>query len=127
MIIGYILLAVVVTALIVAIYSGTGGRAWFGTREVPQAIIGQIVQLRDCEYLVYPCPEIPTAKVTSYDFPDYRLEFTTPFIFEGREEHFVCIRCRHAGYPVSRAAKRSVWVGAKLESGRDFIARVVLC
>ncbi|MCX6894761.1 MAG: hypothetical protein NTZ16_04520 [Verrucomicrobia bacterium] len=41
MIIGYILLALVVIALIVAIYSGTGGRAWFRTREVPAKLIGQ--------------------------------------------------------------------------------------
>jgi hypothetical protein len=127
MIIGYILLAVVVIALIVAIYSGTGGRAWFGTREVPQTIVGQTVQLRDCEHLGSLSREMPPAKVTSYDSADYRLDFTTPFIFEGREEHFVRIRCRHAGYPVSSAAKLSVWVGATLESGRGFIARVVIC
>lgn len=127
MIIGYILVALVVVALIVAIYSGTGGRAWFGTREVPQAIVGQTVQLRDCEQLGSLSQEVPPAKVTSYDSADYRLAFTTPFIFEGREEHFVYIRCRHAGYPVSSAAKLSVWVGARLESGRSFIARVVIC
>jgi len=127
MIIGYILLAVVVIALIVAIYSGTGGRAWFGTREVPAEFIGQTVQLRDCEWSSSILPELPPARVTSFDAPDYRLDFTTPFAFEGREEHFVRIRCRHAGYPVSSAAKLSVWVGATLESGRGFIARVVIC
>ncbi len=127
MIIGYILFALIVVALIVAIYSGTGGRAWFGTREVPAEFVGQTVQLRDCELSGSTFSELPPARVTSFDAPDYRLDFTTPFLFDGREEHFVRIRFRHAGYPVSSAAKLSVRVGATLESGRSFIARVVLC
>jgi hypothetical protein len=127
MIIGYILLTVVVLALIAAIYNGMGGRALFSTREVPQVIIGQTVQLCECEHLTFPRPELPSAKVTSYNSPDYRLDFVTPFIFEGREERFVRIRNRHRGHPVSSAARLHVWVAATLESGRGFIARISVC
>ena len=122
----YVLLAVVVVALCIVVYSGTGGRAWFGTRETPEALIGQTVQLLDSGWLGSSPPELPLARVTSYDPPDYRLDFTSPFAFEGRHEHFVRVRCRHRGYPVSGAARRSTWVSANLESGRGFIAKIAV-
>src|SRR5260370_440962 len=97
MLIGYSLLTVAVIALIVAIYYGLGGRALFGTREIPQTIIGQTVELRECEWLASSNSNLPSATVTNYNAPDYRLDFTKPFVFDGREEHFVLVRCRHRG------------------------------
>ena len=126
MILGYVLLAIVVITLGVAIYIGTGGRAWFGTHEVPKNLIGRTVRLVDCEWISTPPLELPPATVTAYTSPDYRLDFVIPFSFEGREEHFVHIRSRHEGYPVSNANRMPVWVGATLESGRQFIAKLVV-
>lgn len=126
MLIEYFLLVVVVTALVAVIYSGLGGRALFGTREVPGSILGQTVQF--CEYECNGAfhSQLPLAIVTSYDAPDYRLDLTKPFIFNGREERFVHVRCRHRGYPISSAAKLPVWATAKLESGSSFVTKIVM-
>jgi len=123
---GYVLLAVAVIALVVAIYLGTGGRAWFGTHEAHGDLIGRTVRFVDCDSLGSSPLELPPATVTAYTSPDYRLDFETPFDFEGGQERFVHIRSRHQGFPVSNAGRMPVWVGATLESGHQFIAKLVV-
>lgn len=121
----YLLFAVVVIALAIAIYSGTGGRAWFGTREHPERILTRTVRLKDCDGLG--SISLPSATVSSYEAPEYRLDFVAPIEIEGRLECFVRVWARHEGYPLSGAARRATWAGATLESGRQFIARLEIC
>ena len=121
----YLLLPIVVIVLAVAIYSGTGGRAWFGTKERPERLLGRTVQLKECEWLG--SSSLPAATVSSYEAPEYHLDFVVPAEVEGHSERFVRVWARHAGYPLSGAARRATWAGATLESGRGFIARLELC
>ena len=121
----YLLLPIVVIALAVAIYRGTGGRAWFGTTEHPERLLGRTVQLKDCDGLG--SISLPAATVSAFEAPEYRLDFVVPVEVEGRAESFVRVRARHAGYALSGAARRATWAGATLESGRGFIARLELC
>ena len=126
MLLVYCLVAVVLVALAIAIYSGTGGRAWFGTRETPQQIIGRSVQLTECDGFG-DSPVTPLAGIiTEHDGQNYRVEFSRAFVFDGREEGFAWIRSRHAGYPVSGAARRATFVYGSLESGRRFTARLLV-
>jgi hypothetical protein len=124
MLLVYCLVAVVLLALTIAIYSGTGGRAWFGTRERPQEIIGRSVQLADCDGFGDASVSPPPGIIIEHDAENYRLEFRTPFVIDGREEHFAWVRARHIGYPVSAAARRATFIYGSLESGRQFIARM---
>lgn len=121
----YLLLPIVVVALAVAIYIGTGGRAWFGATEHPERLLARTVQLKDCEWLG--AVSLPSATVSSYEAPVYRLDFTVPVEVEGRLESFVRVHARHAGYPLSGAERRATWAVATLESGRGFIARLEVC
>jgi len=121
----YLLLTVVVVTVGVAFYSGTGGRAWFGTTEHPDRLLGRTVQLKDCDGLG--SISLPAATVSTFHPPEYRLDFAVPVELDGRSETFVRVRSRHTGYPVSDAARRSTWVGATLHSGRGFIARLEVC
>jgi hypothetical protein len=126
MLLVYCLVAVVIIALTVAIYSGTGGRAWFGSRELPDEIIGCAVQLVETEWLGDAAVTPPLAVVADHSGSNYRLEFTRPFVVDGREESFAWVRPRHAGYPVSAAARRPTFVYGSLESGRRFAAKVTV-
>ena len=69
-------------------------------------------------------PEIPPARVESYDGKDYRLIFESPLVLDGNEEHFALVRSRHQGYPLSGAKRRHTAAGAVLESGRGFVAEI---
>jgi hypothetical protein len=124
MLLVYCLVAVVLVALCVAIYSGTGGRAWFGTRELPEEIVGRSVQFTEIDGLSDSRSFPITAIIAEHDASNYRAEFSRPFVVEGRDESFAWIRARHAGYPVSGAARRSTFVYGSLESGRRFTARI---
>jgi hypothetical protein len=124
MVIVYCLVVVVLAALVVAIYVGTGGRAWLGTRESPEEIIGRTVRLSECDGLGQSPPDLPAASVTRRVDSGYRLDFASPFVFDGREERFAHIYPRHTGYPISSAASRATFVTATLESGRGFIAKL---
>jgi len=118
----YCLIAVVLVVLAVAIYSGTGGRAWFGTRERPKKIIGLTVRLTQCDGL--PQSSTPAGIITRHDGPNYQVEFSSEFFVDGREQTFAWIRARHVSYPVSGAQRRPTFVNGSLESGRRFIARL---
>jgi hypothetical protein len=124
MVLVYCLVAVVLVALCVAIYSGTGGRAWFGTRESPEEIVGRSVHLTEIDGLGNSKALSATAIIADHDASNYRAEFSRPFVIDGRDESFAWIRARHAGYPVSGAARRSTFVYGSLESGRRFTARI---
>ena len=122
MLLVYSLVAVVLVALAVAIYSGTGGRAWFGTRERPERIIGLTARLTHCDGL--PQTSTPVGVITRHDGPNYHIKFSAQFIVDGREESSAWIRARHVGYPVSGASRRPTFIYGSLESGRRFIARL---
>jgi hypothetical protein len=122
MLLVYCLVAVVLVALAVAIYSGTGGRAWLGTRERPERIIGLTARLTNCDGL--PQNSTPVGVITRHDGPNYYIEFSVQFIVDGREETFAWVRARHVGYPVSGAPRRPTFIYGSLESGRRFIARL---
>ena len=124
MLLVYCLVAVVLVALAVAIYSDTGGRVWFGTRERPQEIIGRSVQLTDFDGLGASPTSSPTAIIADHEASNYRAEFSRLFVVDGREEGFAWFRARHVGYPVSGARRRATFVYGSLESGRRFIARI---
>jgi hypothetical protein len=124
MLLVYCLLAVVLVALGIAIYSGTGGRAWLGTHESPDEIVGRSVQLTEIDGLADSKALSITAIIADHNASNYRAEFSRPFVVDGRDQSFAWIRARHTGYPVSGAARRSTFVYGSLESGRRFTARV---
>ena len=113
---------IVIVALAVAIYFGTGGRAWFGNKEHPERLLSSTVQLLDCDG--FGSISLPAATVAEFDPPEYRLDFVVPVEIDGRSESFVRVRARHAGYPLCDAARRDTWAAVTLESGRTFIARL---
>jgi hypothetical protein len=88
--------------------------------------MGRTVRLVDCDGFGSSPPALPLATVTGFTSPTYRLDFAIPFDLEGHKEHFAHIQSRHQGYPVSSAERMAVWVGVTLESGRGFIARVMV-
>lgn len=120
----YLLLSIVVIVLVVAICSGTDWRAWFGTKERPERLLGRTVQLKNCEWLG--STALPVATVSSYQEPEYRLDFVVPVEVEGLSERFARIRARHSGYPLSGATRRATWASGTLESGKGFVARVAV-
>ena len=126
MLLVYSLIGVVLVALAIAIYSGTGGRAWFGTRESPDQIVGRSVQLSEIDGFGRSQITPPSAVVTDCNVPHYRLEFARAFVVDGREESFAWVRPRHVGYPVSGAAHRPTFVYGSLESGYRFTARLTV-
>jgi hypothetical protein len=124
MLLVYCLVAVVLVSLCVAVYSGTGGRAWFGTRESPEEIVGRSVHLTEIDGLGDSGALSTAAIIAEHDASKYRAEFPRPLVIDGQDECFAWIRARHAGYPVSGAARRSTFVSGSLESGRRFTARI---
>jgi hypothetical protein len=115
--------ALIALAVLVAIYSAGGGRAWFGTHEHPVQILGARVRFGALEW--HPTLDrLPDAIVREWDGGQYRIEFVEPLPTPG-EDRYALITPRHAGYPVSRARTwRSVIVTGSLESGDGFIAVV---
>jgi hypothetical protein len=120
----YAILAIIGVAII---YYATGGRAWFGTHEKPEKVIGTRLKITETDGLGPTRPDLPEAIATYYEKGRYKLEFVEPFRFEGRTETFVFINARHIGYPISRV-KRHGWLGVNgtLESGVGFIANLTL-
>jgi hypothetical protein len=118
----YVILAIIGVAII---YYATGGRAWFGTHEKPQKILGIRLKITEPDGLGPTPPDLPEAIATYYENGRYKLEFVEPFHFEGRTEKFVFINARHIGYPISRV-RRHGWLGVNgtLESGAGFIANL---
>jgi hypothetical protein len=117
--------ALIALAVLVAIYSAGGGRAWFGTHEHPEQILGARLRFGDIEW--HPTlSRLPDAIVREWDGSQYRAEFVEPLPTAGRERHAM-IRARHAGYPVSRARSwRGVVVNGSLGSSGGFIGGVRL-
>jgi hypothetical protein len=119
----YVIIAIIGIALI---YSATGGRAWFGTHEKPDKILGAHLMVVEPDGLGPTPPNLPEAIAIHYESGTYKLEFIEPFYFEGRIEKFVFIKARHLGYPISRAKKRGLLgVNGTLESGVGFIANLI--
>jgi hypothetical protein len=121
--------AIVLVALIVAVYFGLGGRALVGTHEHPQRIIGRRVHLAELESgplgLDPNQPRLPPANVESFG-PDgrYFLRFQLPVTWLGKLETHATISSRHVGYPVSLAAgvdRRCIAVAGNFGSGEAFI------
>ena len=119
----YVIIAIIGVAII---YKATGGRAWFGTHERPEKILGRHLKILEPDGLGPTPPNLPEAIVTHYDKSIYTLEFVEPFRFEGRVEKFVFISARHAGYPISRVKKYGLLaINGTLESGKGFIANLI--
>lgn len=110
-------------AILFAIYIGTGGRAWFGTHENPERMIGVQVGFAAIDGLGPTLSSLPKAIIKEYKQDSYRAVFSVPFEIDNFIEHYVDISPRHVGYPISRISKhRSMAVVGKLESGQGFIA-----
>jgi hypothetical protein len=117
--------AIIALAVLVAIYSAGGGRAWFGTHEHPEQIMGARLRFGDIEW--HPTlRRLPDAIVREWDGGQYRIEFVEPLPTPD-EVRYALITPRHVGYPVSRVRTwRSVIVNGSLESSGGFIGVVRL-
>ena len=115
--------ALIAVAALGAVYVGTGGRAWFGTHERPERILG--ARLRFGAVEEHPTlTSLPDAIVREWDDGQYRVEFVEPLPTAGRERHAMLF-ARHAGYPVSRVRTwRSVIVNGRFGTSDGFIASV---
>jgi hypothetical protein len=119
----YVIIAIIGVAII---YMATGGRAWFGTHERPEKILGTHLKIIEPDGLGPTPPNLPEAIVIHYDNGIYTLEFVEPFRFEGRVEKLVLISARHVGYLISRVKKYGLLgINGTLESGIGFIANLI--
>jgi len=116
-----ILIGITIVALVLAIYSGTGGRAWFGTHEKPEFLLGKHVQFLNMEWLNQ-SSIVLDGRVESFNSPNYRIILDSPFDYEGNLEYYVDVGSRHQGWPVSGAIKRPTPVLATFKSGKGFWA-----
>lgn len=121
--IGTGLLWVTGIALIVAIYDGTGGRAWFGTHEKPDRLLGRLVRFFNVDGLGE-SPKVPSGRIESFKRSMYRIILDMPFELDGKVEYFVDVGPHSKGWPVSGAVKRPTPVLAVFESGFRFWADV---
>ena len=113
--------ALIVLALIGIVYLATGGRAWFGTRERPERIIGARLRFSDVERYPYPS-SLPDAGMREWNGREYRAEFVEPLAAGG---HHVLLSARHVGYPVSGiSTSRACSVAGSIGPGDGFIAGV---
>lgn len=112
--------AIIALALIGTVFLVTGGRAWFGTRDRPERIIG--ARLRFSHVEGYPHPSsLPDAVVREWNGREYRADFIEPI---GAGEREVLLSARHAGYPVSHVSTwRGCYVNASIGQDDQFIAR----
>ena len=114
--------ALIALAVLVAIYSAGGGRAWFGTHEHPEQILGARLRFGAVEETTL--TSLPDAIVREWDDGQYRVEFVEPLPTAGRERHAMLIP-RLAGYPLSRVRTwRSVIVNGRFGTSDGFIASV---
>ena len=123
--IGTVLVSITVIALAVAIYSGTGGRAWFGTHEKPDRLLGRRIRFISVDGLGQ-SPNFPSGKIEYFADPVYRVILDAPFEHDGKCEHFVDVRPHSKGWPVSGAVKRRTAITGTLESGQGFWADVAV-
>ena len=120
-----VIYGIVALALIFAIYIGTGGRAWFGTHERPERIIGKRVVIHEFDGFTEGAGLRLYGKVVGFDGKRYRIDFET-----STEEQKWTAKCafvshRHTGYPVSSATKTSLLaVGGSTDEGMQFIALI---
>jgi hypothetical protein len=118
------LVFITLIALAVAIYTGTDGRAWFGTHEQPDKLIGCLVRFQSIDWLGASPPSLPVGKVECFNNPTYRIIFDPAFTFEGTTEHFVDVVAHSKGWPVSGAIKKPTAVLVIFESGKKFWADI---
>lgn len=114
---------VIGVAVLLAIYIGTGGRAWFGTHEHPDRVIGVRVRFAEEDYK-FPVT-MPDAVLEEFKDGIYRAVFVEPIVSNFGRIHYADITARHAGHPISRIGKRGVMINGKLESGEGFISRLI--
>ena len=115
--------ALIALAVLGAVYVGTAGRAWFGTHERPEQILG--ARLRFVHLDWHPTlTRLPDAIVREWDGHQYRVEFVEPLPTAQGDRHAM-LSARQAGYPVCRARTwRSVAVNGSVGSSDGFIAFV---
>lgn len=112
---------ITVIALVLAVYFGTGGRAWFGTHEKPERLLGKRVQFLNVDWLGQ-AAIIPNGRIEAFNSPMYRIVLDSPFECEGKLEHCVNVGPHSKGWPVSGAVERQTPVVATFESGKGFWA-----
>jgi hypothetical protein len=119
----YFVYGIIVLSILGAIYLGTGGRAWFGTHEHPDRVLGAQIRFGAIEGLER--PDLPNATIRDFKDGAYRAEFVTPVEFGFAKDRFVNLWPRHQGHPISRVSKHGfLFINGELESGRRFIAAI---
>ncbi len=93
--------------------------------EKPKKINGVRVRLGQFDGLGPNPPEQIIGVITYCTSKQYRIDFDTPFDYDGKKEHYALVSARHMGYPVSRMTKRSILaVVCAFESGLTCIANI---
>jgi len=116
----YILIVLIAAAIVFLL---TGGRAWFGTHEHPERILGALVKFEEVDLIWELPPKLPDAVIRAFENGCYRADFVAHLEIENIKETYVDLRPRHEGYPISRVTRRGKSVvSGKLESGRIFLA-----
>ncbi len=119
----YFVYGIIVLTILSVIYLGTGGRAWFGTHEHPERVLGARIRFGDIEGLEQ--PNLPSAIVRDFKDGAYRAEFVTPVEFGFIKDCFVRLWPRHKGHPISGVNRHGfLFINGELESGRRFIALI---
>jgi len=114
--------ALILLALLGAVYLGLGGRAVFREREHPDRILGARVRLTEIDGVGPTPPSVVEGMVQSFDGRSYRVAFAEPVEMLGHTEHYATVCARHVGYPVSATSRRGILaIKDKLESGQGFI------
>jgi hypothetical protein len=115
--------ALILLALLGAVYLGLGGRAVFLRREHPDRILAARVRLTEIDGVGPTPPTVVEGIVQSFDGGFYRIAFAESVEIAGRTEHSATVSARHLEYPVSAASGHGILaVNGKLESGQGFIA-----
>lgn len=114
--------ALVALALIGIVYVATGGRAWFGTRERPERVLGARLRFSEVEGQS-DLTSLPDAIVREWDGSAYRAELVEAVGEEtGRE---ILLSARHEGHPLWRvSAQRGCVVNGSIGQDEGFIAVV---
>ena len=112
-------------ALLYAAFLGTGGRAWFGTRENPSRIVGRRLRFLRVEGPPPGPHDLPDALVREFRMDGYRIEFERLVSFAGHRVAGARISARTVGYPISRARKRRRGaVVGETDAGVAFLADI---
>jgi len=103
-------------------FVGTGGRAWFGTRERPERITGARLRFSDIEWQSG-LASLPDAIVREWDGSAYRAELVEA-VGEGAGRE-ILLSARHEGHPLSRVStRRGCVVNGRFAPDSGFIAVV---